>query len=73
MTKLFIRLKYNWEFVEFDKSKTIKNKYLIKQELKDKVVDIKEEIKWLFKEIFVYFKKKKLKEARKIKEWKIMN
>ena len=77
VAKLFLRLKFNWEFVEFDKSKTIKNKYKIKQKikqkLKDKVVDIKKEIKWLFKENFVYFKKKKLNKAKKIKELKIMN
>ena len=28
VTMLFIRLKSNWKFVEFDKSKTIKNKYI---------------------------------------------
>ena len=70
--KLFIRLKSNKNFVQLNKRKTIKN-IKIKQELKDKTIEIKEEIKGLFKENCVFYHKEKTKTSMKNKWVKIMN
>ena len=72
VANLFIRLKSNWEFVGFNERKTIKNKYKTKQELKDNIIEIKEEIEGSFIENCIYSMKKRLKEVIKAKGDKIM-
>ena len=72
VAKLFTRLKSNWEFMEFNERKTIKNKYKTKQKLKDKIMEIKEEIEGSLIENCIYNMKKRLKEIIITKRDKIM-
>ena len=72
VAKLFTRLKSNWEFVGLMKEKLSKINIKTKQELKDKVIEIKEEIEGSFIENCIYSMKKRLKEVIKAKGDKIM-
>ena len=48
VSKLLIKLKSNWKFMEFNKRKLLKINIKIKQEHKEQTINIKEEIKGLF-------------------------
>ena len=58
VSKLLIKLKFNWKFMEFNKRKLLKINIKIKQEHKDQTIEIKEEIKrYLVKNMFISWRK----------------
>ena len=58
VSKLLIKLKFNWKFMEFNKRKLLKINIKIKQEHKDQTIEIKEEIKrYLVKNVFISWRK----------------
>ena len=58
VSKLLIKLKSNWKFMEFNKRKLLKINIKIKQEHKDQTIEIKEEIKrYLVKNMFISWRK----------------
>ena len=71
VSKLLIKLKSNWKFMEFNKRKPLKINIKIKQEHKEQTIEIKEEIKrYLDKNVFIsWSKKKEVKKIKKLKLW----